>query len=288
MEPWRTAIARSQDGEIRLRGYDVTALMTRKTFSDTVFLLHLGRLPEAGERDLLDAILVAVADHGSGAPSCAAARLAASGNRQSLSAAIAAGILAVGDEHGGAGSACMEMIADSLAGARSEGVPFPQAARQTIAETRAAGRRVPGFGHRVHSHDPRTPVLFDMARDRGLAGDGIRFIEALEAAFSEAGKPLPVNIDGALAAVLVRSRVPARVRKAGVHHRSRRGAVGRSARGVHEGEADADPGAGRVRRRAATRDRVGPSVYRSAISSRWMSPSTTAYEKAPSTATAAI
>ncbi|HVG84607.1 MAG TPA: citrate/2-methylcitrate synthase, partial [Vicinamibacterales bacterium] len=60
----------------------------------------------------------------------------------------------------------------------------------------------PGFGHRVHSHDPRTPVLFAMARDRGLAGDGIRFIEALEAAFSEAGKPLPVNIDGALAAVL--------------------------------------------------------------------------------------
>lgn len=202
MDPWRTAIARSQDGEIRLRGYDVTALMKRKTFSDTVFLLHMGRLPEAGERDLLDAILVAVADHGSGAPSCAAARLAASGNRQSLSAAIAAGILTVGDEHGGAGSACMEMIADSVAGARSGEVPFPQAARQTVAEARAAGRRVPGFGHRIHSHDPRTPVLFHMARDRGLAGDGIRFIEALEAAFSEAGKPLPVNIDGALAAVL--------------------------------------------------------------------------------------
>ena len=220
MEPWRTAIARSQDGEIRLRGYDVTALMTRKTFSDTVFLLHLGRLPEAGERDLLDAILVAVADHGSGAPSCAAARLAASGNRQSLSAAIAAGILTVGDEHGGAGSACMEMIADSIAGARSGGVPFPQAARETH-------RRSPRGGpagawvraDRVDSLDPRTPVLFDMARDRGLAADGIRFIEALEAAFSEAGKLLPVNIDGALAAVLYNLGFRRGSGRAGVHHR---------------------------------------------------------------------
>ena len=72
----------------------LAAAVSERALSDTVFLLHLGRLPEAGERDLLDAILVAVADHGSGAPSCAAARLAASGNRQSLSAAIAAGIRA--------------------------------------------------------------------------------------------------------------------------------------------------------------------------------------------------
>ena len=77
--------------------------MTGATFTDTVFLLHRGRLPNPPERALLDAILTGVADHGSGAPSCAAARLAASGNRQSLSAAVAAGILAIGDEHGGAG-----------------------------------------------------------------------------------------------------------------------------------------------------------------------------------------
>ena len=78
------------------------SLMTQKSFADVVFLLHQGRLPGEQERKLLDAILIGVADHGAGAPSCAAARLAASGNRQSLSAAVAAGILAIGDEHGGA------------------------------------------------------------------------------------------------------------------------------------------------------------------------------------------
>ena len=202
MEPWRTAIVRAQDGEIRLRGYDVTALMARRTFTDTVFLLHAGRLPEPRERELLDAILTAAADHGSGAPSCATARLAASGNRQSLSAAIAAGVLAIGDEHGGAGSACMELIAASVERARAGGETLDAAARGAIARAKAAGQRIPGLGHRLHSRDPRTPVLFDMARRNGVAGDGVAFLEAVEAAFRDAGKQLPINIDGALAAIL--------------------------------------------------------------------------------------
>ena len=41
-----------------------------------------------------------------------------------------------------------------------------------------------------------------MAREGDLAGDGIAFMRALEAAATAAIKPLPLNIDGALAAVL--------------------------------------------------------------------------------------
>ena len=76
------------------------------------------------------------------------------------------------------------------------------AADQTFSEARAAGTRVPGLGHRVHTADPRTPVLFEMARTNGLAGDGITFMEALQEAARAQGKVLPINIDGALAAVL--------------------------------------------------------------------------------------
>ena len=202
MEAWRTAIAQSKDGHIRNRGYDVSALMTRASFTDTIFLLHRSRLPEPHERALLDAILVGVADHGSGAPSCAAARLAASGNRQSLSAAVAAGVLAIGDEHGGAGSACMEMIAAGLARAARESLTIEQVAERTMVEARAEGRRLPGLGHRVHQVDPRTAVLFDLARSSGVAGQGIAFMHALETIARGRVKPLPINIDGALAAVL--------------------------------------------------------------------------------------
>jgi citrate synthase len=202
IEPWRTGIADADRDHIRIRGYDVTELMQRRTFADTVFLLHKGRLPADAERALLDAILVGVADHGAGAPSCATARLVASGNRQSLSAAIAAGILAIGDEHGGAGSACMAMIEAGLAQRSEASLSIEEAARQTLRAARARGQRLPGLGHRIHPRDPRTPILFAMARASGLAGDGIAFLEALEAVAAVEIKPLPINIDGALAAVL--------------------------------------------------------------------------------------
>src|SRR6202158_4400178 len=132
MDAWRTAIATSDETHIWIRGYDVTALMTRAGFTETIFLLHQGRLPGAGEKRLLDAILVAVADHGAGAPSCAAARMAASGNRQSLSAAIAAGVLTIGDEHGGAGSGCMELIAEGVARARRESLSLDETAARVV------------------------------------------------------------------------------------------------------------------------------------------------------------
>jgi citrate synthase len=202
MDAWRTALVDSRDGHIRIRGYDVPALMTGRTFTDTIFLLHQGRLPNVHERALLDAILVGVADHGSGAPSCAAARLAASGNRASVSAAVAAGILAVGDDHGGAGSGCMEMIAAGVERAKREGISVEDAASKTALEWRSQGKRLPGLGHRVHTTDPRTKILFDLARAGELAGDGISFVEALERAVAQHVKPLPINIDGALAAVL--------------------------------------------------------------------------------------
>ena len=179
-------------------------LMQRSTFTDLIFLLHHNRVPSPGERRLLDAILIGVADHGPGAPSCAAARLAASGNRQSLSAAVAAGVLTIGDEHGGAGSGCMDLIVEGLSRVSQTGRSLDQVAGEMVTETRQRGSRIPGFGHRVHSEiDPRVAVLFDMAHAEGLGGDGIKFARALEEAIRAQIKPIPLNIDGALAAILV-------------------------------------------------------------------------------------
>ena len=203
MDNWRTAIAHSDETHIWNRGYEVSSLMTRATFTDSIFLLHRSRLPSDGERRLLNAILVGVADHGSGAPSCATARLAASGNRQSLSAAIAAGILAIGDEHGGAGSICMEMIASGVQLAKEKSISITGAAHQMVEESRTHKKRLPGLGHRVHTTtDPRTAILFDMAREASVAAGGIEFIRAIEQHAAAIIKPLPINIDGALAAVL--------------------------------------------------------------------------------------
>ena len=74
--------------------------------------------------------------------------------------------------------------------------------------------RLPGFGHRVHATiDPRVDVLFGLAADAGLAGDGIRFARALEGALRDRLKPIPLNIDGALAAILVDIGLPSMLGK---------------------------------------------------------------------------
>lgn len=202
MEAWKTGITNAQANDIRVGGYDITELMTRASYTETVFLLHTGRLPNDAERRLLNAVLVAVADHGPGSPSVATSRLVASANRVAPEAAVAAGVLAIGDAHAGAGLACMQLIGEGLGRVREEGISVQEAARDTVVRARERRERLPGIGHRVHTADPRSAVLFSMARETGVAGDGIAFLEGVEQAVADLIKPMPVNVDGALAGVL--------------------------------------------------------------------------------------
>jgi citrate synthase len=202
MEPWRSGITTSDETSIFIRGYDVTSLMVKKSFTDVIYLLYQGRLPTEEERRMLDAVLIGVSDHGPSAPSAAAARIVASGNRQSLEAAIAAGVLAMGDVHGGAAYECVQMIGEGIESAGRDPISVREAAFRRAADAKSRHARLPGLGHRVHTRDPRTHILFSMARESGFAGDGIKFMEALEEAAREQFRPLPINIDGALSAVL--------------------------------------------------------------------------------------
>jgi citrate synthase len=209
MEAWRTAITNVDDKSIWVRGYDIGSLIRNQSFAGTIFLLHQGRLPSEGESRLLDAILIAVADHGPGSPSAATARLACSGNRKGLSSAVAAGVLAIGDEHAGAGEACMAIIRAGLAQVKSESISMDAAAERAVDQAEASKKRLPGLGHRQHATDPRKEVLFGLAREHGVAGDGVAFMLALEKAASRRIKPLPLNIDGVLAAILYDMGFPA-------------------------------------------------------------------------------
>src|SRR5262245_25424505 len=202
MEPWRTAISSSDDQHIWIQGYDIVQLMASASFADVVFLLHKGRMPSEPERRIVDAMLIAVADHGPASPSAAAARTVASGNRVAPEAAIAAGVLAIGDAHGGAGLACLQLITDGMQDVRTSGITIAAVARRIVDEARENHRRLPGIGHRKHSRDPRTDVLFELARTGGVAGDGIGLMLEIERVVADVIKPMPINVDGAVAAVL--------------------------------------------------------------------------------------
>lgn len=200
--PWTTSISNADATHLWLRGYDATHLMAAASFTDAIYLLHHGRLPTAGERRILDAILIGVSDHGPGSPSAAAARLVASGSRQAPEAAIAAGVLAIGDVHGGACMTAMQWMGEWLA-EQDPPVPIEQAAADAVRASRAQGTRIPGFGHRVHREvDPRTDVLIGLAREHGSRGDGVTFMRAVERELAAHVKSLPMNIDGVIAAVL--------------------------------------------------------------------------------------
>lgn len=202
MDNWRTRITNHDDEGIWYCGYDVTGLMRTESFAGTTFLLHQGRLPNDGERRLFEAILVGIADHGPGSPSAMSARTAATGNRVAPEAAVAAGLLAIGDAHGGAGWACQRLLTEAIEQAARDGVSDDEAADAVVRREVAAGRRLPGFGHRTHSQDPRTVVLLSMAAEFGIAGAGVRMVRAFERAVARQVKPLPINVDAAMAALL--------------------------------------------------------------------------------------
>jgi citrate synthase len=172
------------------------------SYADVVLLLHRGELPSPAVHKLMDAILVAGADYGADSPSALAARAVASGNRRSMEAAVAAGVLAIGDAHGGAGVECLEMIGHGLALSRREGIPIENAAARIVADVIQSGRRVPGLGLRARKAEPRAGALFRMAVQARVAGDGMAMMRALEREAREQIAYLPINVDGAIAAVL--------------------------------------------------------------------------------------
>ncbi len=189
--------SRSPDGELLVRGERIPVLIASASFLDAVFLLLRGDRPNDRERAMLDAMLVAVCDHGEEPPSTAAARTSAStGN--GLHTAIAAGLLAMGPKHGCAVAAAMELIARS------------ESPEVIVREAIAAGQRLSGFGHKVYvAQDPRTIALLARAKELGYHGEYVARALAMERALTAAkGKGVPFNIDGCLAALALELRIP--------------------------------------------------------------------------------
>src|SRR6266700_1319051 len=198
---WNTAITRVQPNKVAVRGYDIAELMGRVSVGAAVYLVLQGELPSPGVARLMDAILVSSIDHGATPPSALAARTVAS-TGASLSASAAAGIMSINRHHGGAIEDCARQLKAIADLAARESIPLEEAAMRTLAEMREVGERMSGFGHRYHTKDPRTVRLFELAREAGVDGPHMKAARAVEKAFADAKKSLPINVDGAIGAIL--------------------------------------------------------------------------------------
>lgn len=199
---WKTGITDIGQNRIRVRGYDIADIMGKLSYAETVYLLLKGELPSEAEAELMNAILVSSVDHGASPPSVLGTRAVVSGGN-SLNAAIAGGILVIGDWHGGAieqAAKHMQRFGEKL---DDTGSNAAEVATEMAAWLKEHKMRMPGFGHRIHTADPRTPRLFEIAEKHGFAGKHIALCKALEKVLSEKlGRPLPINVDGAIAAVI--------------------------------------------------------------------------------------
>jgi citrate synthase len=204
---WKTSITDIKPNEIRLRGYRIDELMGEVTFGQAVYLALKGSLPSQEVATLIDAMLVSSIDHGPTAPSAYAARTSASTGAP-LNAAIGAGILSINRFHGAAISDGMVVLLEGIERARDQKKSLQEVAAELIDEYRAQKKRIGGLGHRIHTDDPRTAKLFSLAKELGIASQGVELIQAFQEHFQSMGKRLPINVDGAIAALLVDLEIP--------------------------------------------------------------------------------
>jgi citrate synthase len=201
-DEWRTALTCIEPNKILVRGYPLDEVMGRLTFGEAIYLLLMGEVPSPGIGRLMEAMLVSFIDHGATPPSTLAARNTAT-TGAALRACIAAGLLGFGKYHGGDIESCIQFLDAGLEMVR-KGESYRQAAERLVERSIEAHEPPPGFGHRFHTRDPRAARLFQMALELEVEAEHIQMIRAVEIAINENptdGKPLPVNIDGAIAAV---------------------------------------------------------------------------------------
>jgi len=199
---WKTALTEIAPNEIRVRGYDIAEIMGKLTYAEAVFLILRGELPSKAEAELMNAVLVSSIDHGASPPSVLGTRAVVSGGN-SLNAAIAGGVLVIGDWHGGAIEQAAKIMQEWGDKVSDDHANAADVAGQVVDWLKTNKKRMPGFGHRIHTADPRTPRLFEIAEKHGYGGKHMALCRAIETALAEKlGKKLPINVDGAIAAVI--------------------------------------------------------------------------------------
>lgn len=200
----RTAISTSDQDSIIVRGADLCAeLIGKLSFTEYFHLLVTGKRPGPAATAVLDATLVAIAEHGF-VPSVQASRMTLAAAPDALQGAVAAGILGCGSVILGASEAAGRLLVEIDRRTRA-GSQLEAAAQEAVSAYHAAGRPIPGYGHPQHKRrDPRVGALFAVARQHDADLRFVSTAEAVERVVPRVlGKELMLNVSAAIPAVLL-------------------------------------------------------------------------------------
>lgn len=201
-KPIRSDMGWSTADRIVVQGMDFpTQILGKVNLGDMAWLEIKGVPPNPQQSAVFNAMLVTLVEHGM-TPMAIATRLTYLGAPESLQSAVAAGLCGMGTTFAGTAEGAARIIQDAL---RKPGAcgDLESIAHQIVAEHLGEKRPIPGIGHPLHKPiDPRTPRLFDIARDNGLSGNCVELIRLISQAAERAtGKSLPVNATGAIGAL---------------------------------------------------------------------------------------
>lgn len=203
-----SAICTSDAEQITVRGMDLCDdIIGKVDFTSYFWLLVTGALPTLPQRAMADAVLAAIAEHGL-VPSVAAARMTYAAAPEAFQGAVAAGLLGCGSVVLGSAEKAGQFLAACVA-AGSDTLP-EDAARDAVAALRAQRVAVPGFGHPQHSGgDPRAHRLIAIAHEQRIAGVHCAMLDMISTLLPDViGRSLPVNVNGAIAAVMLDAGFP--------------------------------------------------------------------------------
>ena len=206
-----SAICTSDDETIVVRGNDLCRdLIGKLSFSDYFWLLVTGQRPSALASQVLDATLVAIAEHGL-VPSVQASRMTLAAAPDAIQGAVAAGILGCGSVILGASETAGRLFLRIDALARDKGLSLEAAAADVVQDLRANKQAIPGYGHPLHkARDPRVARLFEVAKEAGAPMHFVALAEAVEAVLPGiTGRDLRLNVSAAIPAVLLDVGFPA-------------------------------------------------------------------------------
>ncbi|HEX4387669.1 MAG TPA: citryl-CoA lyase [Steroidobacteraceae bacterium] len=204
-----TAISSSNAETIVVRGRDLAReLVGAISFTEHFWLLVTGTMPSPAQRRVLDATLVAIAEHGL-VPSVQASRMTLAAAPEALQGAVAAGILGCGSVVLGSSEAAGRFFA-AIAARADAGVELEAAAVAVVREYREAKSAIPGYGHPLHrGGDPRATRLFEVAAESGVAARHVAIATLVERLLPDLlGRPLALNVSGAIPAVLLDAGYP--------------------------------------------------------------------------------
>jgi len=193
-------ICRGTKDNIYIRGHDlVSELIGKITLADMFFLEVKGALPNPAQSKLLEAMMVAVVEHGM-MPSTIAARMTDYGSPESLQCAVAAGLLGAGTRILGSMELCAKMLYNAQPEKHRD---LDALAVSLVAEYQNTKTQIPGLGHPIHKpEDPRAQRLFALSRELGCSGVYTDFLHRVSKAADAATKlQLTINVTAAIAAV---------------------------------------------------------------------------------------